>query len=448
MRTIFLTGFMGTGKSTVARLLAARLGVPSLDMDAAIVERAGRPIADIFARDGEQAFRALESQALGHLSAEARDHGAIIATGGGVPLAETNRQVMFTDGWVICLDARPETIHERVRAQLRTDGQAGVRPLLDDPDALGRIQALKATRQFVYSLAHWTIHTDQLTPEEVADEIIRAVMILDGNRPAVSTPRGGFRLGAKWFGRDRPLVCVPIVAATPEATLDFAAQIAPLAPDAIEVRADYLADLSPAMVARLLPQLAEQGLPILFTNRLAAEGGAHEQDEVSRIEALVAAVETGIPAIVDIELATAAPWRDQVLNAGKRRGVPILLSYHHFTITPPDEELLATVMVMDAVGADAAKLAVMPQSVHDTVRLLALTRTVTGGEAGVDIPLAAMSMGTLGMITRISGHEAGSALTFAALASGSGSAPGQLAIEELRAIWAATGTAAALSPLS
>lgn len=438
MHTIYLTGFMGTGKSTVARLLAARLGVPSLDLDAAIVERAGRPIADIFARDGESAFRTLESHALSLLTVDARERGAVIATGGGVPVAEANRQMMFENGWVICLDARPETIHERIRAQLRTDGQAGVRPLLDEPDALGRIRALKSARQFAYSLAHWTIHTDQLSPEEVADEVVRAVNLLGGHRAAASAPSGGFRLGAKWFGRDRPLVCVPIVAATPEAVLDFAAQIAPLAPDAIELRADYLAELSPQMVARLLPQLAAQGLPILFTNRLAVEGGAREQDEVSRIEALVAAIETGVPAIVDVELATAAPWREQVLNAGKRRGVPILLSFHHFTITPPDEELLATVMAMDAVGADAAKLATMPQSVHDAVRLLVLTRLITGGEAGVKIPLAAMSMGPLGMITRISGHEVGSALTFAALASGSGSAPGQLAIAELRAIWAAT----------
>jgi shikimate kinase len=195
MRTIYLTGFSGTGKSTVARLVAARLGVPSLDIDAAIVERAGRPIADIFARDGESAFRTLESHALGLLTVDARERGAVIATGGGVPLAEANRQLMFESGWVICLDARAETIHGRVRSQLRTDGQAGVRPLLDDPDALGRIQTLKAARQFVYSLAHWTIHTDRLSPQEVADEIVRAITLLDGDAVA-AVPRGGFPLGA------------------------------------------------------------------------------------------------------------------------------------------------------------------------------------------------------------------------------------------------------------
>ncbi len=438
MRTIYLTGFSGTGKSTVARHLAARLGVRIYDVDAAIVERAGRPIADIFANDGEPAFRTLEAHALGLLTVDARAGGGIIATGGGVPLAEANRRLMFENGWVICLEARPETIHQRVHAQLRTDGQAGVRPLLDDPDALGRIQSLKTARQFVYSLAHWTIHTDRFPPERVADEIVRAVALLEGVAPAAPAPVGGFQLGPKWFGRDRPLVCVPIVAATPEAALDFAAQIAPLAPDAIELRADYLADLSPDAVGALLPRLAEGGLPILFTNRVATEGGAREQGEEARIAALLAAIETGIPAIVDVEMATAPHLRDRVVAAGKRRGVPILLSFHHFTITPPDEELLATVAAMAAAGADAAKLAVMPQSANDAARLLALTRAITGGAAGPSIPLAAMSMGPLGMITRATGHHAGSALTFAAVTPGGGSAPGQLAVDELRAIWAAT----------
>jgi 3-dehydroquinate dehydratase-1 len=293
-----------------------------------------------------------------------------------------------------------------------------VRPLLDDPDALGRIQSLKTARQFVYSLAHWTIHTDRLPPERVADEIVRAVALLEGVAPAAPAPVGGFQLGPKWFGRDRPLVCVPIVAATPEAALDFAAQIAPLAPDAIELRADYLADLSPGAVGALLPRLAEGGLPILFTNRVATEGGAREQGEEARIAALLAAIETGIPAIVDVEMATAPHLRDRVVAAGKRRGVPILLSFHHFTITPPDEELLATVAAMAAAGADAAKLAVMPQSANDAARLLALTRAITGGAAGPSIPLAAMSMGPLGMITRATGHHAGSALTFAAVTPG------------------------------
>jgi len=440
VRTIYLTGFSGTGKSTVARHLAAQLGLATYDVDATIVERAGRPIADIFANDGEPVFRTLESDALRAISGEARERGGIIATGGGVPLAEANRRLMFEHGWVIGLEAHPETIYDRVHRQLRTDGQAGVRPLLDDPDALGRIQSLKTARQFVYSLVHWTIHTDRLTPEQVASEIVRAVALLEGGTSPAVAPLAGFPFGAKWFGRDRPLVCVPIVAATSAGVLDAADRIVPLAPDAIELRADYLDDISPAAIGVLLPRLAERQLPILFTNRVAAEGGARAQDEAARVAALLAAIETGIPALVDLELATAPALRDRILAAGKRRGVPIILSFHHFTLTPPDAELLATVAAMAAAGADAAKLAVMPQHAADAARLLAFTRTITSGATGITIPLAAMAMGPLGMITRVVGHKSGSALTFAAVAAGAGSAPGQLAIEELRAIWAATAT--------
>ena len=82
MRTIYLIGFSGTGKSAVARLLGARLGLPVRDLDDAIVARTGRPIADIFANDGEAVFRQLESAAL---QAAATEGGVVVATGGGVP---------------------------------------------------------------------------------------------------------------------------------------------------------------------------------------------------------------------------------------------------------------------------------------------------------------------------------------------------------------------------
>jgi 3-dehydroquinate dehydratase-1 len=439
VRTIYLIGFSGTGKSAVARLLGARLGLPVRDLDDAIVARTGRPIADIFANDGEVPFRELESAALRDA---ANEGGVVVATGGGVPTIAANRDLMFATGWVITLEALPETLHARLRAQLRSDGQAGVRPLLDNPDPLARIRSLKETRQPVYARAHWTVHTDRLNAAQVAEEIARAVVLLEqssGAAAATVDPDRGFRVGTKWFGRDRPVVCVPIVAATLDEACAVAGQIAPLAPDAVELRADYLADTSPEAIAALLARLATYDLPILFTNRVASEGGARAQDEEARIAALVAAIESGVPALVDVELATPSAQRDRVLAAGKRRGVPVLLSFHHFGETPPDEELLAHVAAMQAAGADAAKLAVMPRAAGDVTRLLTLCRAIAGGAAGdIAIPLAAMSMGALGMITRVLGHRAGSALTFAALTPGGGSAPGQLSVEELRACWAAT----------
>ena len=434
MRTIYLIGFSGTGKSTIARLVGARLGLPIRDLDALIVARAGRPIAEIFASEGENAFRALETTVLREVAA---GEPSIVATGGGVPTLPHNLALMRETGWLIALEALPETLRDRLHAQLRATGPREVRPLLDDADPLGRIAALKAQRQPVYARAHWTIHTDRLDTAQVADEVVRAVALLHGTASPGTTDARGFRIGSKWFGRDRPVVCVPLVATTAANALALAAQAAPHAPDALELRADHLAERTPDAIAALLPRLAEYGVPILFTNRAAREGGAQGGDEDTRIATLLAVIASGVPALVDLELATAPALRERVIAAGKQHGVPIILSSHDFAATPPDEELLARLAAMAEAGADAAKLALMPRDAGDAVRLLTLCHAATSAPAA--LPLAAMSMGPLGVITRVIGHRSGSALTFAALTAGGGSAPGQLTLAELRAIWAATG---------
>lgn len=437
MRTIYLIGFSGTGKSTIARLIGARLGLPVRDLDALIVARTGRPIAEIFATEGEAAFRALETAILREVAARGPQ---IVATGGGIPTIAENLNLMRETGWLIALEALPETLRDRLHAQVRAEGQHGVRPLLSDPDPLGRITALKATRQPVYARAHWTIHTDRLSVTQVADEVMRAITLLvssDAAATAADRPRG-FRIGTKWFGQDRPLVCIPIVATSAAGALDLVGQIAPFAPDAVELRADHLDERSPAVIAALLPRLAAHEIPIIFTNRAASEGGAHEGDEEQRVATILAAIASGVPALVDLELATVPALRDRVISAGKRRGIPIILSSHDFTTTPPDDELLARLAAMADAGADAAKLALMPREIGDTVRLLALCHAYTSNARVSGLPLAAMSMGPLGVLTRVVGHRAGSALTFAALTAGTGSAPGQLTLAELRALWAAT----------
>lgn len=429
MRPIYLIGFSGTGKSTVGRHLGARLGRPACDLDALIVERTGRTIADVFANDGEPAFRQIEAETL--RAAARRTDGPIVATGGGVPTFPANRATMAESGWIICLEASPETLYQRLRDTVE------VRPLLQSADPLEHIRTLKAARQPAYALAHWTIHTDRLAPAQVAAEVAHAIDILERDQPA--PPPTGFPVGAKWFGRDRPVVCVPIVATTPDDAVAQAARIAPLAPDAVELRADHLQQISPDLVRDLLSRLAPFGLPLLFTNRVQAEGGAQAQDEPARIAAVEAAIATRIPAFVDLELATAADLRDRAIAAGRAHNVPILLSFHDFAATPPDDTLIAHLRAMQAAGASAAKLALMPQSAADATRLLALCRAATTGTIeNFSLPLAAMSMGPVGMITRVIGHQAGSALTFAAVAPGGGSAPGQLSIDELRATWAAT----------
>lgn len=166
---IVLTGFSGSGKSLVARLVAERLGSGwrAVDTDDLIEEIAGRSIAAIFASDGEGHFRALESEALRRACATSE---TVIATGGGAILSPDNRRVMADGGFVVCLEARPETILYR----LKKAEKATERPLLAGGDPLARIRELKAQRQPLYALADYTVHTDSLTSEEVADEVVRA----------------------------------------------------------------------------------------------------------------------------------------------------------------------------------------------------------------------------------------------------------------------------------
>ncbi len=168
---IILIGFSTTGKSRVGRLLARRLGWDFVDTDDLIVERAGKSIPDIFADEGELHFRDLEREALEQACARER---TVIATGGGAILERENRELMRERGWVVCLEARPETIYRRLK-QAEARGEPDVvRPLLACPDPLARIIRLKEIRQPYYALADCTIHTDDLTQEQVAEEILLA----------------------------------------------------------------------------------------------------------------------------------------------------------------------------------------------------------------------------------------------------------------------------------
>ncbi|MCB9451999.1 MAG: shikimate kinase [Anaerolineaceae bacterium] len=157
-RNIVLTGFMGTGKTTVGHLVAARLKREFIDTDAELVRRDGRAIPDIFAQDGEAAFRAMERRLCRFLAAH---RGYVIATGGGMLVDDGNRRVMLASGLVICLNATPEAIEQRV------GDTAGERPLLRDD-----WQALLATRQAAYAAILHQINTTSKTPEEVAEEVI------------------------------------------------------------------------------------------------------------------------------------------------------------------------------------------------------------------------------------------------------------------------------------
>ena len=179
---LFITGFSGSGKTSVGREVARRLGWCFVDTDDDIVRTAGKPIEAIFEEMGEDHFRRLEHRCLAGLCQGERQ---VIATGGGIVVDERNRCLMERSGVIVCLEARPETIHKRLERQRHMGSEPVVRPMLSAPEPLERIRRLKEERQAHYALAHWTVHTDGLSAQQAAEEVVRVWKTLaQGATPA------------------------------------------------------------------------------------------------------------------------------------------------------------------------------------------------------------------------------------------------------------------------
>jgi shikimate kinase len=165
---ITLIGYRGTGKSTLAAPLAARLGWAWIDADVELERRAGRSIQQIFASDGEPEFRRLEQELLSELLQRDR---LIVAAGGGAVLHEPTREKMIAAGPVIWLKASPDTIERR----LATDPMTGQRrPNLTATGGRDEIEKLLALREPIYrGCASLTVATDESPVEQLVDEILR-----------------------------------------------------------------------------------------------------------------------------------------------------------------------------------------------------------------------------------------------------------------------------------
>jgi shikimate kinase len=167
---VILIGYRGTGKSTVARLVAERLGWSWVDADAHLESQAGRTIREIFATEGESGFRDRESAVLRELTA--RDC-CVIAAGGGIILREQNRQAICRSGLVVWLTADARVIADRLEADAST---ATRRPALTPLGGVDEVSALLAEREPLYrACAQLMIDTTTSTPALVADRIAQAV---------------------------------------------------------------------------------------------------------------------------------------------------------------------------------------------------------------------------------------------------------------------------------
>jgi shikimate kinase len=159
---IVLTGFMGTGKSAVGKLLAKQLGWQFFDTDEVIEKDTKLKISDIFKNKGEPFFREVETKAIKLVSLLDK---SVIACGGGVVLKPENMDELEKNGIVVCLCAGPEKILERTCKN--TD-----RPLLKTPDPLSKIKGLLKERETCYKRCHISIDTNNLSIEQVAEKIL------------------------------------------------------------------------------------------------------------------------------------------------------------------------------------------------------------------------------------------------------------------------------------
>ena len=163
IRNLTIIGFMGTGKSSVGRLVADLMHFTFLDTDDVIEARAGKTIGEIFEQHGETVFRDWERRIVEELT---RRKKTVIATGGGLPANEANLTSLKTHSLVVCLWAGPEKIFERVRGQTH-------RPmLLNDPDPLARIHDLLSQREPFYRQADVLVNTELRSVREVAHQVV------------------------------------------------------------------------------------------------------------------------------------------------------------------------------------------------------------------------------------------------------------------------------------
>jgi shikimate kinase len=167
-----LIGFMGTGKTSVGRLVADLLHFDYLDTDEMIQSRTGRTISDIFKTDGETAFRALEEKTVAELASRAK---TVIATGGGLPTNPKNLNGLKRHALVVCLWASPEKIWERVKNQSH-------RPLLHGANPRAKIRELLAAREPFYKQADVLLNTELRSVREVAQQIVHQFRLATSSR--------------------------------------------------------------------------------------------------------------------------------------------------------------------------------------------------------------------------------------------------------------------------
>ncbi|PXV89433.1 3-dehydroquinate dehydratase [Lachnotalea glycerini] len=232
------------------------------------------------------------------------------------------------------------------------------------------------------------------------------------------------------IGEGLPKICVPIVSKTRVEIIEEAKSITDIPVDIVEWRVDWFEgsnDLKQiiAVLEDLAPALNE--IPLLFTFRTKREGGEKAIEAASYAALNQAVAATGLVDLVDIEIFTGDEIVKSAIEHIHASKVKVIASNHDFDKTPSKEDIVERLRKMQDLGADIAKIAVMPNNKLDVLELMAAT--VIMSEQYARIPIVTMSMSGIGVVSRLTGEAFGSAITFGSAKKAS--APGQIPVKEL-----------------
>lgn len=233
------------------------------------------------------------------------------------------------------------------------------------------------------------------------------------------------------IGEGKPKVCLPIVGHSDDEIINIVDSFKDLSYDLVELRIDFYQSLLNDTSLLCLLNILRKKLqcPILLTYRSLREGGEIQLTDEQYFHFIKTVCESHLIDIVDIELMSGNTLVYQLVDIAHQNDVKVIMSNHDFQKTPSYLDMVERFEHMEILGADIYKLAVMPQTYKDVISLLNVTLEMSHK---LTKPIVTMSMGKMGVISRISGELTGSAITFAS--AGQASAPGQIAVEDMNII--------------
>lgn len=235
------------------------------------------------------------------------------------------------------------------------------------------------------------------------------------------------------IGSGQPKICVPVLGRCEAEILASAQTALDCCPDVVEWRMDWFEGVehTDAVISTLRQlRVLFDTTPLLCTFRSDKEGGERELAPSNYVDLLCRISDSGDADLVDVELFSGPDVVRQVVTTAHQKGVAVVGSSHDFSQTPPEEEIVSRLERMAELGCDIAKIAVMPQNPRDVLTLLSATERMRSKHP--EVPIITMSMGQLGLVSRLCGEVFGSALTFGA--AGQASAPGQAPVQALRQV--------------